>query len=55
VFFTGEDQPLDWDGDWGYLVVTHEIAGESEPLGVGLYVHGELQSMVPKGRRRELD
>jgi NOL1/NOP2/fmu family ribosome biogenesis protein len=55
TFFAGEDQSLDWDGDWGYLIVTHEIAGEPEPLGVGLYVHGELQSMVPKGRRRELD
>ena len=53
-FFAGEDQELDWDGDWGYLIVTHELAGEREPLGVGLYVHGELRSMVPKGRRREL-
>ncbi|PSP82174.1 hypothetical protein BRC78_08810, partial [Halobacteriales archaeon QH_8_68_33] len=41
------------DGDWGYLVVTHELAGEREPLGVGLYVHGELRSQVPKGRRRD--
>jgi NOL1/NOP2/fmu family ribosome biogenesis protein len=53
-FLAGEDQEVGWDGDWGYLVVTHELAGESEPLGVGLYVHGELRSMVPKGRRREL-
>lgn len=53
-FFAGEDQELDWDGDWGYLIVTHELAGEQESLGVGLYVHGELQSMVPKGRQRDL-
>jgi len=53
-FFAGEDQELAWDGDWGYLIVTHELAGEPEPLGVGLYVYGELRSMVPKGRRREL-
>ena len=53
-FARGEDQELDWDGDWGYLVVTHELAGEREPLGVGLFLHGELQSPVPKGRRREL-
>lgn len=53
-FFAGEDQELDWDGDWGYLIVTHELAGEQEPLGVGLYVYGELRSMVPKGRQREL-
>ena len=54
TFVAGRDRELDWDGDWGYLVVTHELAGEREPLGVGLYVHGELRSQVPKGRRREL-
>jgi NOL1/NOP2/fmu family ribosome biogenesis protein len=53
-FVRGETQELDWDGDWGYLVATHELAGEQGPLGVGLYVHGELQSPVPKGRQREL-
>jgi NOL1/NOP2/fmu family ribosome biogenesis protein len=53
-FVAGEDIELEWDGDWGYLIVTHEIAGEREPLGVGLYTYGELQSMVPKGRQREL-
>jgi NOL1/NOP2/fmu family ribosome biogenesis protein len=53
-FVAGEDQEIDWDGDWGYLVVTHELAGEQEPLGVGLFTYGELASMVPKGRRREL-
>jgi NOL1/NOP2/fmu family ribosome biogenesis protein len=54
TFMTGEDQELDWDGDWGYLVVTHDVAGEPEPLGVGLFVYGELRSQVPKGRRRDL-
>ncbi len=53
-FLAGEDQELDWGGDWGYLVVTHDLAGGTEPVGVGLYVHGELRSMVPKGRRRDL-
>ena len=53
-FAAGEDQELDWDGDWGYLVATHELAGEQEPLGVGLFIRGELQSPVPKGRRRNL-
>lgn len=52
-FVRGEDQKLDWDGDWGYLIASHEIAGKREPLGVGLYLHGELRSVVPKGRRRE--
>lgn len=53
-FVAGEDQELPWDGDWGYLIAAHELAGEREPLGVGLYLHGELRSMVPKGRQREL-
>ncbi|MCU4752159.1 hypothetical protein OB919_09210 [Halobacteria archaeon AArc-curdl1] len=53
-FVCGEDQSLEWDGDWGYLIVAHEIAGEREPIGVGLYLHGELRSTVPKGRQREL-
>ena len=55
AFVAGTDQELDWDGDWGYLIVSHEIAGDVEPVGVGLYVYGELRSQVPKGRRRELD
>jgi NOL1/NOP2/fmu family ribosome biogenesis protein len=54
AFVAGYDQELDWDGDWGYLVVTHELAGRAVPVGVGLYVYGELRSQVPKGRRREL-
>ncbi len=54
TFMAGDDQELDWDGDWGYLVVTADVAGDPEPLGVGLYVYGELRSQVPKGRRREL-
>lgn len=52
-FAAGEDQALpEWDGDWGYLIVAHELAGEREPVGVGLYLHDELRSQVPKGRRR---
>ena len=53
-FVSGEDQELEWGGDWGYLIAAHEVAGQLEPLGVGLYLHGELQSMVPKGRRRDV-
>ena len=53
-FLAGEEQDLEWDGDWGYLIVAHRIAGRSEPLGVGLYTYGTLRSQVPKGRRREL-
>jgi len=55
TFVAGGDQALDWDGDWGYLIVTHDLAGTTVPLGVGLYVYDELRSMVPKGRRRDLD
>ncbi|MCU4924598.1 hypothetical protein OB905_01175 [Halobacteria archaeon AArc-dxtr1] len=53
-FAAGEDQELKWDGDWGYLIAAHDIAEDIEPLGIGLYVHGELRSMVPKGRQRTL-
>jgi NOL1/NOP2/fmu family ribosome biogenesis protein len=53
-FIAGEDQEIPWDGDWGYLMVTHDIADGVAPIGVGLYVYGELRSQVPKGRRREL-
>ncbi len=54
-FAAGEDQDLpEWDGDWGYLVVTHEVAGEPAPMGVGLYLHDELRSVVPKGSREDL-
>ena len=53
-FLRGKDQELEWDGDWGYLIVTHDIAGVPEPVGVGLYLHGELRSQVPKGRQRDL-
>ncbi|MFB6164829.1 MAG: hypothetical protein ABEJ31_06690 [Haloarculaceae archaeon] len=54
AFVAGHDQELAWDGDWGYLIAAHEIAGDTEPIGVGLYLHGELRSQIPKGRRREL-
>jgi len=53
-FIAGEEQEIEWDGDWGYLVVAHELAGGVEPIGVGLYTYGDLTSMVPKGHRRDL-
>ena len=53
-FARGEDQEYDWDGDWGYVVAAHEVAGEREPMGVGLYLRGELRSTVPKGRQEDL-
>jgi NOL1/NOP2/fmu family ribosome biogenesis protein len=54
-FLAGEEQEVEWEGDWGYLIIAHEIAGGVEPLGVGLYTYGTLRSQVPKGRRRELE
>jgi len=53
-FVAGEDQELEWDGDWGYLIVAHELSSTTEPIGVGLYLYGELRSQVPKGRRRDV-
>lgn len=54
-FVRGEEQELDWDDDWGYLIAAHEIAGKREPLGVGLFTYGSLQSMVPSGRQRTFE
>lgn len=53
-FAAGEDQTVEWDGDWGYLIATREVADERVPLGVGLYLHGELRSVVPKGTQEDL-
>jgi NOL1/NOP2/fmu family ribosome biogenesis protein len=53
-FVAGETQAVEWEGDWGYLVVAHELGGGVEPIGVGLFTHGELKSMVPKGHQRDL-
>jgi len=53
-FLAGENLEPEWDGDWGYLIAAHEVAGEREPIGVGLYVHDELRSVIPKGRRESL-
>jgi NOL1/NOP2/fmu family ribosome biogenesis protein len=53
-FAAGEDQEVEWDGDWGYLIATRRVAGERAPLGVGLYLHGELRSVVPKGTQETL-
>jgi len=54
AFAAGEDLEPDWDGNWGYLIAAHEIAGGVEPIGVGLFTHGTLRSMVPKGRQRDV-
>jgi hypothetical protein len=44
---------VSWDGDPGYCIATHDIAGRPAPIGVGLWLEGELQSMVPKSRRQD--
>lgn len=53
-FVAGETQAVEWDGERGYLIVATEVAGDRAVLGVGQYLDGELRSVVPKGRRREL-
>ena len=54
-FVRGEDQSIDrWTGEWGYLIVARRIAGSREPIGVGLFLDGELRSQIAKGRRRDL-
>lgn len=53
-FVSGETLELPWNGEWGYLIVAHILAGRTEPIGVGLFVHGELQSKIPKGDRHSL-
>lgn len=55
TFLDGEDQELDWAGDWGYLIASHRIGGAHEPIGVGLFVYGELRSRIPKGRQITLE
>lgn len=50
-FVKGHDQPIEWDGEWGYLIACHDYAGQAVPIGVGLYLYGELRSTIPKGRR----
>lgn len=54
TFWRGETQEIAWDGEPGYAIVTHQIGGAPEPLGIGLIVDEELRSMIPKGRRRDL-
>lgn len=53
TFLAGEDLDLDWDGDWGYLLVARDAAGDPDIIGVGRYTYGTLASMLPKGQRRE--
>ena len=51
AFLEGRDVEIEWDGDWGYLIATADIADRVVALGVGLYTYGELKSQIPKGRR----
>lgn len=53
-FVAGETQSLPWGGDWGYLLAAIHAGGMRAVLGVGQYIDGELRSVVPKGRRRQL-
>ena len=54
-FWAGETQSIEADVEDGYVIVSQALIEDFEPLGVGLYVDGELRSMVPKSRQLELD
>lgn len=54
-FWRGETQPVNWDGAAGYLIVARKDAGRRVPLGVGRYLDGSLESLVPKARQENLD
>jgi len=54
AFLAGADQSVAWDGEPGYLIVVHQCAGRTEPIGVGLWIDGILRSQIPAGRQREL-
>ncbi len=53
-FWAGEKATIDATVNDGYVIVAQELVSGPEPLGVGTYLDGTLQSMVPKGRRRDL-
>ena len=53
-FWAGTTQSVDSTVDNGYVIVAQRLGDAVEPLGVGMYVDGELRSVVPKSRRREL-
>ncbi|MFW6448887.1 MAG: DUF7122 family protein [Halobacteriota archaeon] len=53
-FVAGADQPIDWAGPRGYVLVQTVVGGEHAVLGVGQHLDGRLVSTVPKARRRDL-
>lgn len=54
AFWAGEERRIDAEVDDGYVIVAQELTDRPEPLGIGLYLEGELRSIVPKGRQRNL-
>lgn len=53
-FVRGASVMGEWDVDDGYVIVMKTVNNSSHPVGVGLYVNGELQSQIPKSRQRNL-
>lgn len=53
-FVAGETQAVSWDGSRGYVLVATDVGGARAVLGVGQSLDGELRSVVPKGRQRNL-
>lgn len=52
AFWNGESQSVNANADDGYVIVTQELLETPVTLGVGLYLDGELRSVVPKSRQR---
>ena len=50
-YWAGENQYVMGDVSDGYVIVAQRILDRAEPLGVGLYLDGELRSVVPKARQ----
>lgn len=54
-FWRGDTVSIDWSADPAYVIATAPIADTTAPLGVGLARADELESLVPKGRQRDLE
>lgn len=53
-FVRGASVMGEWDVDDGYVIVMKAVNETPHPVGVGLYVRGELRSQIPKSRQRSL-
>ena len=54
AFWRGDTQSIDTSAEDGYVLVAQTLVDAPVPLGVGLYIDGVLQSVVPKSRQRKI-